>query len=209
MIHSLAHIESYAIDLSWDILVRFRHGQAGAQMPEEFFADWLRIAAEEARHYTTWENRLVEFESHYGALPGHDGLWEAADETSDGLEYRLAIVHTVLEGRGLDTYLVTRDRMNAAGDEKSVGFLDEIYEDEITHVGSAMRWFRFIQENRTDEVGQEAKKSEDFEEFCISRFHQIVRDRFHGLLKPPFNDDGRAKAGMTPEWYMPLTTKKE
>lgn len=44
LIHSLAHIESYAIDLSWDILVRWAAtgADSGVEMPEEFYADWLR-----------------------------------------------------------------------------------------------------------------------------------------------------------------------
>ena len=60
LIHSLAHIESYAIDLSLDILVRFatrknvgRESTEGVPMPEAFYRDWLRIAAEEAKHFSS------------------------------------------------------------------------------------------------------------------------------------------------------------
>jgi hypothetical protein len=50
LIHSQAHIESYAIDLSWDILLRF----AGADVPTEFYLDWLRVANDEAKHFLIW-----------------------------------------------------------------------------------------------------------------------------------------------------------
>ncbi|KAL4858499.1 hypothetical protein ACK3TF_001468 [Chlorella vulgaris] len=36
-------------------------------------------------------------------------------------------------------------------------------------------------------------------------FHALIRRHFHGLFKPPFNDEARAQAGFGPEWYLPLT----
>ena len=38
----------------------------------------------------------------------------------------------------------------------------------------------------------------------VTAFHDIVREYFRGALKPPFNDDARARAGFTPAWYLPL-----
>lgn len=35
-------------------------------------------------------------------------------------------------------------------------------------------------------------------------FGALVREHFHGPLKPPFNEDARAQAGFAPEWYLPL-----
>ncbi|GFR40466.1 hypothetical protein Agub_g1027 [Astrephomene gubernaculifera] len=35
-------------------------------------------------------------------------------------------------------------------------------------------------------------------------FHSLVRAHFWGGLKPPFNDEARARAGFGPEWYLPL-----
>ena len=35
--------------------------------------EWLKIAADEAKHYTTWANRLAELSSYYGAIPVHNG----------------------------------------------------------------------------------------------------------------------------------------
>lgn len=76
LIHSLCHIESYAIDLSWDILVRFSYSPSyGVTLPDEYYIDWLRIAAEEAIHFSIWNDRLIELGHKYGDLPVHDGLW--------------------------------------------------------------------------------------------------------------------------------------
>ena len=41
----------------------------------------------------------------------------------------------------------------------------------------------------------------------LERFHAIVRHHFAGVLKPPFNDEARARAGFGPEWYMPLSVR--
>jgi uncharacterized ferritin-like protein (DUF455 family) len=35
-------------------------------------------------------------------------------------------------------------------------------------------------------------------------FHDLVRRYFHGQLKPPFNEEKRAEAGLPPDFYWPL-----
>jgi uncharacterized ferritin-like protein (DUF455 family) len=39
-------------------------------------------------------------------------------------------------------------------------------------------------------------------------FYDLVRTRFHGNLKPPFNTEARSAAGMTEDWYLPLALKE-
>src|SRR5512139_1149915 len=77
MIHALAHIEFVAIDLAFDLVARF-----GSEFPRNFADDWLRVGADEAMHFALLDRRLKELGSFYGALPAHDGLWEAACETA-------------------------------------------------------------------------------------------------------------------------------
>ncbi|MGR3710993.1 MAG: DUF455 family protein, partial [Alterinioella nitratireducens] len=36
-------------------------------------------------------------------------------------------------------------------------------------------------------------------------FHALVKRYFHGALKPPFNEEKRAEAGIPPDFYWPLT----
>ncbi|XP_062173603.1 uncharacterized protein LOC133879068 [Alnus glutinosa] len=75
IVHSLVHTESWAIDLSWDIIARF--GKQAA-MPKDFFTDFVKDAQDEGRHFTLLAKRLEELGSFYGALPAHDGLWDSA-----------------------------------------------------------------------------------------------------------------------------------
>ena len=61
-----------------------------------------RVAADEAMHFALLDRKLRTLGAHYGALPAHDGLWEAAHETRHDVAARLAVVPMVLEARGLD-----------------------------------------------------------------------------------------------------------
>jgi uncharacterized ferritin-like protein (DUF455 family) len=98
LIHSIAHMESYAIDLAWDIIVRFANLD---YLPKEYFDDWVKLADDEARHFGFLADRLEELGSFYGDLPGHPGLWQAASRTSGDILARLAILHCVHGNRNI------------------------------------------------------------------------------------------------------------
>ena len=90
--HSLAHIEFAAIDLALDMAGRF-----GSLMGAAFVSDFLAVAADEAMHFALIDRKLHTLGARYGALPAHDGLWEAAHETRHAVAARLAVVPMVLE----------------------------------------------------------------------------------------------------------------
>ena len=145
MIHSLANIEQWAIDLSWDIICRFSSIEYPdkTKLPKEFFDDFVKVACDEAKHFNLLEKRLIELNSYFGALPVHNGLWESATVTKNSLMARLAIVHMVHEARGLDVHPQTRQRFLNQKDQLSVELLDTLYYDEITHVAAGMKWFEY------------------------------------------------------------------
>ncbi|CAL9150495.1 unnamed protein product [Musa hybrid cultivar] len=142
ILHSLAHTESWAIDLSWDIIARFGRQEA---MPREFFTDFVRVAQDEGRHFTLLAARLEEVGSHYGALPAHDGLWDSALQTSKSLLARLAVEHCVHEARGLDVLPTTISRFRNGGDEQTANLLERVvYPEEITHCAAGVKWFTYL-----------------------------------------------------------------
>ncbi|KAJ8461244.1 hypothetical protein OPV22_034170 [Ensete ventricosum] len=142
ILHSLAHTESWAIDLSWDIIARFGRQEG---MPREFFTDFVRVAQDEGRHFTLLAARLEEVGSHYGALPAHDGLWDSALQTSKSLLARLAVEHCVHEARGLDVLPTTISRFRNGGDEQTANLLETVvYPEEITHCAAGVKWFRYL-----------------------------------------------------------------
>ncbi|MDR3439019.1 ferritin-like domain-containing protein [Telmatospirillum sp.] len=186
MLHALAHIELNAIDLAWDIIVRFTH----LAPPKDFFDDWVTVAREEARHFAALDTLLHQLGSRYGALPAHDGLWEAAEKTADDILSRLAVVPMTLEARALDTAPATIARLRNDGEDAIVAVLDSILEDEIGHVATGVRWFtRLCLETGTDPV---------------QRYQVTISQHFTKGLKAPFNRAARDRAGLRPAFYEPL-----
>jgi len=187
-LHALAHIEFNAIDLAFDMAARFAGEIASAGLPAAAFVhDWFQIGAEEAGHFSLISTRLGELGSHYGAMPAHGGLWDAARETSDSVLARLTIVPMVLEARGLDVTPGLGRRFHNVGDEPSARLIERILADEIGHVAAGVRWFTQV---------CEAKKLD-----AEAAFRTIVSDRFRGGLKPPFNQSARDEAGFPTSFY--------
>jgi uncharacterized ferritin-like protein (DUF455 family) len=176
LLHALAHIELNAIGLAWDLVARF----SGARLPRAFFDDWVGVAAEEAGHFELLSGRLAELGAGYGDLPAHDGLWEAAAATAGDLLARLAVVPLVLEARGLDVTPEMAARLERVGDGKSAAILRRIYRDEIGHVATGLRWFRWL----CRECGATPQ----------TVFQDRVRRFFKGELKPDFGKPAAARA---------------
>jgi uncharacterized ferritin-like protein (DUF455 family) len=182
MLHALAHIEYGAIDLAFDMAGRF-----GAGLPRDFVDDWLGVGADEAMHFALLDRRLRALGAYYGALPAHDGLWEAAAETAHDPLARLALVPMVLEARGLDVTPGLIASFERAGDARSAAILGRIYRDEIRHVAAGARWF--------------ARGCESRGLAPVAHWQLLIRTHFRGTLKPPFNDSARGEAGLSREYY--------
>ena len=180
--HSLAHIEFVAIDLALDMAGRF-----GAEMGAEFVGDFLAVAADEAMHFALLDRKLASLGSHYGALPAHGGLWEAAYNTRHDVAARLAVVPMVLEARGLDVTPTTLARVEAAGDTGGAKILARILDDEIRHVAYGTKHFL-----RCAEMVQANPEL---------LWQSLVKRHFGGAIKPPFNDSARLAAGLSREFY--------
>ncbi len=138
LLHAIVHIEFTAINLALDHAARFRG------LPEQYYADWIEVAAEEAYHFTILRERLNSIGHDYGDFPAHAGLWEMAEKTADDPLERMALVPRLLEARGLDATPPIQRKLEAAGDEASARILDIILRDEIGHVGLGDRWFRHL-----------------------------------------------------------------
>lgn len=142
LLHALAHIEFNAINLALDAVWRF------PAMPDAFYADWLKVAAEEAYHFSLLRARLADYGHVYGDFPAHNGLWEMCERTSADVLARMALVPRVLEARGLDASPPIRARLKQAGDDESAAILDIILRDEVGHVRIGNHWFRYLCESR-------------------------------------------------------------
>ncbi len=175
--HALAHIEFVAIYLAWDIIYRFRG------LPNKFYHDWLRVADEEAQHFTLINHHLLEMGMSYGDLPAHSGLWEHAEDTQSDILARLAIVPRCMEARGLDVTPQMIEKFKIQSDQKSVILLSRILEDELGHVEIGSNWFKTLCEQR--EFNHEEK------------YKELITKFYTGKPKGPFNRELRIIAGFS------------
>ncbi|MEP2921022.1 MAG: ferritin-like domain-containing protein [Sulfitobacter sp.] len=186
MMHAVAHIELNAVDLHWDIIARF----SDIKMPIGYYDDWVKAADEESKHFNLMCDCLEAEGSFYGALPAHAGMWRAAEDTATDFMGRLAVVPMVLEARGLDVTPGMIKIFKQARATRAVEALEIIYAEEVHHVAYGSKWFHFL-------CGRHELDPTE-------KFHALVREYFHGQLKPPFNEEKRAEAGIPPDFYWPL-----
>jgi uncharacterized ferritin-like protein (DUF455 family) len=177
LLHAVAHIEKNAIDLALDAVWRF------AGLPDDYYRDWLRVAAEEAHHFTLLREHLLTLGHDYGDFDAHDGLWTMVEKTRDDVVARMALVPRTLEARGLDATPPMQDKLKRAGDARAVEILGVILRDEVGHVAIGNRWYRWLCErDGLDPLAHTAR---------VASEHGAPR------LRPPFNIDARRAAGFS------------
>lgn len=179
LIHAIAHIEFNAINLALDCIMRYR------SFPDDFHDGWLRVAVEEAKHFSLLRERLHELGYDYGDFPAHNGLWDMACRTAHDPLARMALVPRVLEARGLDATPVIMEKLRAIGDGKSIEILELILREEIGHVALGDRWFREMCARR----GLDAERS----------YLELI-DAFDAPYpQPPLHEAARLEAGFSPQ----------
>ncbi len=177
LIHAVAHIEFNAINLACDAVYRFQG------LPTDYYADWLLVAAEEAKHFGLLQARLNAVGFQYGDFPAHNGLWELAQLTADDFVQRMALVPRVMEARGLDVTPGMIQRFQQVGDTETAAVLQVILEDEIGHVAIGSRWFQYAC----------AAKDLDPE----THYLHLLKTDFQHLLRLPFHSEARLAAGFS------------
>jgi uncharacterized ferritin-like protein (DUF455 family) len=175
LLHAVAHIEFNAINLALDAVWRF------AGLPPDYYRDWLRVAAEEALHFSLLAEHLASLGHAYGDFDAHDGLWQMVEKTRHDPVARMALVPRTLEARGLDATPPMQAKFARAGDTRAVQILDLILRDEIGHVAIGNRWYRWL---------------------CVrdgldplAHFDRLLVEHDAPRPKPPFNLEARRRAG--------------
>lgn len=177
LIHALAHIEFNAINLAWDAVYRFRN------LPTEFYADWIKVADEEATHFLLLHTQLQTLGYRYGDYPAHNGLWEMAIDTAHDVLVRMALVPRLLEARGLDATPTILNKLQSYHLTPLVEVLNIILRDEIGHVACGSRWFAYLCAER--QLEPEAT------------FFSLIKQYFRGRLHSSLNREARLQAGFS------------
>lgn len=177
LIHALTHIEFNAINLALDAIWRF------TDMPDDYYANWLKVAAEEAYHFSLLSAHLNTLGYEYGSFPGHNSLWEMVERTQNDVLARMALVPRTLEARGLDASPALRNKLAQADDSQAAEILDIILRDEIGHVAIGNRWFNWLCNQRNL--------------MPIPTFEALCEQYRAPKLRPPFNLQARRLAGFS------------
>ncbi len=177
LLHAVTHIEFNAINLALDAVWRF------SAMPVAFYSDWLRVANEEALHFTLLREHLQSIGFDYGQFDAHDGLWAMTQRTAHDITARMALVPRTLEARGLDAAPPMQAKLKQVGDLRAAEILGVILRDEVGHVAIGNHWYRWL--CRRDGLDPVALYGE------LARRYQAPR------LRPPFNHTARLAAGFT------------
>ena len=206
LVHAVCHIEFNAINLALDAIWRF------ADMPAQFYTDWLQVAGEEAQHFELLHALLLQLRPpskasrnqgatppkpatdaphwQYGSLDAHDGLWSMCEKTAHDVTARMALVPRTMEARGLDaTPLIQNKLRQVAAQQKALDAqaicdaLDIILRDEVGHVAIGNHWYGWLcAQHGLDPV---------------AHYRQLAKTHAAPRLKPPFNDEARRRAGFT------------
>lgn len=182
LLHAIAHIEFNAINLALDAAWRFDG------MPRGYYLDWVRVAAEEAYHFTLLQEHLASLGHGYGDFPAHDNLWSMCERTAGDVTARMALVPRTLEARGLDASPQIQERLRKVGSpaaDRAVAILDIILRDEVGHVAIGNHWYRWLCER--DGIDP------------VAHYGVLVERHDAPRLYPPFNEEARKRAGFSDE----------
>jgi uncharacterized ferritin-like protein (DUF455 family) len=182
LLHAIAHIEFNAINLALDAVWRYEG------MPARFHADWVRVAAEEAYHFSLLHNHLLSLGWCYGDFPAHDNLWAMCEKTKHDIVARMALVPRTLEARGLDATPIIQEKLRRVGSPealRAVEILDIILADEIGHVAIGNHWYQWLCER--DGLDP------------VAHYGTLVERYQAPRLYPPFNKAARKRAGFSDE----------
>ncbi|MFZ4649127.1 MAG: ferritin-like domain-containing protein [Rubrivivax sp.] len=189
LLHAVAHIEFNAINLALDAVWRF------PGLPEAYYDDWLRVAAEEAHHFELLQTHLATLGHGYGDFDAHDGLWTMAARTAGDPLARMALVPRTLEARGLDATPPMQAKLARAGDDRAVEILELILREEVGHVAVGNHWYAWLCAQRGVEPVAHAT--------ALARLHGAPR------LKGPFNLEARRRAGFSAHELAHLESAQE
>ena len=180
LLHAVTHIEFNAINLALDAVWRF------AGMPPAYYRDWLKVAAEEAHHFSLLRTQLQAMGWDYGDFAAHTGLWDMTRKTEGDVLARMALVPRTLEARGLDATPPMQAKLRKVGTAhalRAVDILDIILQDEIGHVAIGNHWYRHL----CDARGLEP----------VATYALLAKEYEAPRLKGPLNLQARAQAGFS------------
>jgi uncharacterized ferritin-like protein (DUF455 family) len=135
ILHALANHELQAIELfAWALL-------AYPSAPIAFRRGLVAILADEQRHFGLYVDRLRAHGTSFGDHPVTGHFWNKLDHLATPLDFVCAMGLT-FENANLDFAGDYARAARACGDHATAAVLDQVHEDEISHVHFGWIWLR-------------------------------------------------------------------
>lgn len=186
LLHDLVNIELQAMELGLRTLFEFSR-RTDLNIPDQFFKELLKITVEESKHCRMCFELLKKKGGAWGDFRIHNELWDVALERDSILE-RLLKVHRYLEGSGLDSCFILKNKLTGvSSDNELKPLLEVLAHDELDHVRFGSYWFAYFCEQ--DGLSR------------VSECKRILRDAKNLLpkRKGPIQEPIRLKAGFLKE----------
>jgi uncharacterized ferritin-like protein (DUF455 family) len=175
LLHDFLNHELIALELMALALLRFRDA------PRPFRLSLGATMRDEQRHATLYADRMQALGVQVGDGHAGPGMWTAVAHARTAFDFvsRMAVT---FEQANLDFALYYREVFTQAGDLETAAVLDTIYEDEVRHLRSGLRWFRALKDPEKDDWSAFLEQQD-----CVS----LTRAR-----GPVFDRAGREAAGL-------------
>lgn len=137
-LHSFANHELLAIEMMATALLRYPHD---VQDAESYRYKWGIVAAlkDEQRHFGMYLERMREVGSDFGDFALNDFFWKQTPKLTTAASF-FALMSLTFESANLDFARHYSQVFSSFGDRKTAGLLQEVYDDELTHVACGAHW---------------------------------------------------------------------
>lgn len=187
LLHFFANHELLAAELMALALLRF------PDAPHKFRVGLANTLQEEQRHTRWYLARMKDCGVEFGEFPLSRFFWDTVSSMESPIDY-VSRLSLTFEQANLDYANHFSGILREAGDTKSAAILKRIYEDEISHVGYGLHWFR-----------QWKEESESDWEALKTRLHFPLSPSRAKGNRTGFNMEGRREAGFDEDYIHRLS----
>lgn len=144
-LHSFANHELLAIEMMAAALLLYPH-QNDEQI--RFKKGILTSLKDEQKHLQLYIGRINELGYAFGDFPLNDFFWKQMVKLKTPENY-LSVMALTFEAANLDFAQHYAGIFRSFGDEKTASIMDEVLEDEITHVAFGAHWMKRWRKDKT------------------------------------------------------------
>lgn len=137
-LHSFANHELLAIEMMAAALLIYPHS---SEEDIRFKKGVLTALKDEQKHLSLYIGRLNELGHEFGDFPLNDFFWRQMEKLKTPAQY-LSVMALTFEAANLDFAQYYSRVFAELGDEKTASILEEVLEDEITHVSLGSHWMK-------------------------------------------------------------------